>query len=144
MLLIPAAIGSICTPLQWSTYLLFTLSCGCAFFAGYNMQDRNPLHILTFALVISLTIHATLDIKYPRKGFILLQDRPATYRAAQLYVAQLSIAWRIHDLQPFSIVVSQPHCAVAFARMPKSSLCAVTMSGPGTSLRSTRRFWHSV
>ena len=25
--------------------LLFTQSCGCAFFAGYNMQDRNPLHI---------------------------------------------------------------------------------------------------
>jgi hypothetical protein len=54
--------------------LLFTLSCGCAFFAGYNMQDRNPLHILAFALVISLTIYATLDIEYPRKGFIRLSN----------------------------------------------------------------------
>jgi hypothetical protein len=43
--------------------LLFTLSCGCAFFAGYNMTDRNPLHILAFALVISLTIYSTLDIE---------------------------------------------------------------------------------
>jgi hypothetical protein len=54
--------------------LLFTLSCGCAFFAGYNMQDRNPLHILALALVISLTIYATLDIEYPRKGFIRLSN----------------------------------------------------------------------
>jgi hypothetical protein len=52
--------------------LLFALSCGCAFFAGYNMTDRNPLHILAFALVISLTIYSTLDIEYPRKGLIRL------------------------------------------------------------------------
>jgi hypothetical protein len=52
--------------------LLFTLSCGCAFFAGYNMSDRNPLHIIAFAIVISLTIYSTLDIEFPRKGFIRL------------------------------------------------------------------------
>jgi hypothetical protein len=54
--------------------LLFTLSSGCAFFAGYNMTDRNHLHILAFALVISLTVYSTLDIEYPRKGFIRLNS----------------------------------------------------------------------
>ena len=52
--------------------LLFALSCGCAIFAGYNMTDRNPLHMLAFAVVISLTIYSTLDIEYPRKGLIRL------------------------------------------------------------------------
>jgi hypothetical protein len=54
--------------------LLFTLSCGCAFFAGYNMTDRNPLHILAFALVISLTVYSILDIEFPRKGLIRLTN----------------------------------------------------------------------
>jgi hypothetical protein len=56
--------------------LLFALSCGCAFFAGYNMTDphRNLLHIIAFAAVISLTIYGTLEIEYPRKGLIRLSS----------------------------------------------------------------------
>jgi hypothetical protein len=56
--------------------LLFALSCGCAFFAGYNMTDspRNLLHIIAFAAAISLTIYCTLEIEYPRKGLIRLSN----------------------------------------------------------------------
>ncbi|RSL14648.1 hypothetical protein EDE15_0103 [Edaphobacter aggregans] len=56
--------------------LLFALSCGCALFAGYNMTDphRNLLHIIAFAAVFSLTIYATLEIEYPRKGLIRLSN----------------------------------------------------------------------
>ncbi len=54
--------------------LLFVLSCWCAFMAGYGMSsvDRNWLYIIAFALAVTLTIFATLEIEYPREGLIRL------------------------------------------------------------------------
>ncbi len=54
--------------------LLFVLSCCCAFIAGYGMSGstRNWLYIVAFAFVVTLTIYATLEIEYPRRGLIRL------------------------------------------------------------------------
>jgi hypothetical protein len=57
--------------------LLFALSCGCALLAGFGMPNgqRNWLHMVAFAAVVSITIYATLDIEYPRRGLIRLANR---------------------------------------------------------------------
>lgn len=53
--------------------LLFLLSCCCAFMAGYGMTgESNWLYIIAFALVITATIYATLEIEYPSQGLIRL------------------------------------------------------------------------
>jgi hypothetical protein len=56
--------------------LLFALSCGCALLAGCSMPhgQRNWLHMIAFAAIVSITIYATLDIEYPRRGLIRLSD----------------------------------------------------------------------
>ncbi len=56
--------------------LLFALSCGCALLAGFSMPhgQRNWLHMIAFAAIVSITIYATLDIEYPRRGLIRLSD----------------------------------------------------------------------
>jgi hypothetical protein len=56
--------------------LLFALSCACALLAGFGMPlgSRNWLHMIAFAAVVSITIYATLDIEYPRRGLIRLSN----------------------------------------------------------------------
>lgn len=56
--------------------LLFAFSCGAAFLAGYSMKirSRSWFHMFALTLAITLTIYATLEIEYPRRGFIRLID----------------------------------------------------------------------
>jgi hypothetical protein len=56
--------------------LLFALSCACALLAGFGMPtgSRNWLHMIAFAAIVSMTIYATLDIEYPRRGLIRLSS----------------------------------------------------------------------
>ncbi len=55
--------------------LLFTLGLGCSMLAGYSMAEekrRNWLHILSFSVIMSITLFVILDIEYPRVGFLQL------------------------------------------------------------------------
>ncbi len=54
--------------------LLFVLSGGSAFLAGYGMTTtkRSWLYTVAFAFTVTLTVYATLEIEYPRQGFIRL------------------------------------------------------------------------
>jgi hypothetical protein len=54
--------------------LLIFLSCLCAFIAGFVIKPGhyNWLHMVTFAVIVSLTIGAILDIEYPSRGLIRL------------------------------------------------------------------------
>jgi hypothetical protein len=55
-------------------FLLFIFSGVCAFLAGYSMDKdaRSRLYMLAFALIVSMTIYAILEIEYPRQGLIRL------------------------------------------------------------------------
>jgi hypothetical protein len=55
-------------------YLLYAFSCGAAFLAGYTitMQGRNWFYAVALATAVTATIYATLEIEYPRRGFIRL------------------------------------------------------------------------
>jgi hypothetical protein len=54
--------------------LLFILSGGSAFLAGYGMTaaKRSWLYTIAFAFAVTLTIYATLEIEYPSQGLIRL------------------------------------------------------------------------
>ncbi len=56
--------------------LLFFFSGGVAFLAGYGMaaKGRSWFHMFSLALAVTLTIYATLEIEYPRQGFLRLTD----------------------------------------------------------------------
>jgi FtsH-binding integral membrane protein len=56
--------------------LLFVLSGGSAFLAGYGMntERRSWLYTVAFAFAVTLTVYATLEIEYPSKGFIRLSN----------------------------------------------------------------------
>ena len=56
--------------------LLFVLSGGSAFLAGYGMttKTRSWLYTIAFAFAVTLTIYATLEIEYPSKGLIRLTN----------------------------------------------------------------------
>ena len=56
--------------------LLFAFSCGCAFMAGYSikMGNRDWVYSIALAAMVTLTIYATLEIEYPRKGLIRLTN----------------------------------------------------------------------
>jgi hypothetical protein len=60
--------------------LLFAFSCGCAFMAGYGMSgiSRNWFYAVALALTVTLTIYATLEIEYPRRGLIRLTNTDQT------------------------------------------------------------------
>jgi hypothetical protein len=60
--------------------LLFALSCGCAFMAGYGMSgvSQNWFYAITLALTVTLTIYATLEVEYPRRGLIRLTNTDQT------------------------------------------------------------------
>ena len=54
--------------------LLFALSCGAAFLAGYGMTSagRSWFYMTVFAVTVTATVYATLEIEYPRRGLIRL------------------------------------------------------------------------
>jgi hypothetical protein len=56
--------------------LLFGFSCVSAFMAGYSVKAvrRDWVYTLAFALVVTLTVYATLEIEYPRQGLVRLTD----------------------------------------------------------------------
>jgi hypothetical protein len=56
--------------------LLFAFSGGSAFLAGYSMTARNHswFYMIALAIAVTATIYATLEIEYPRRGFIRLRD----------------------------------------------------------------------
>jgi hypothetical protein len=61
--------------------LLFFFSFGCAFMAGYSMEPGKHVWLYTFALAITvtLTVYSTLEVEYPRYGFIHLTSQDETY-----------------------------------------------------------------
>ena len=56
--------------------LLFVFSGGAAFLGGYSMavRGRSWFHMFALAVAVTLTIYATLEIEYPRRGLIRLKD----------------------------------------------------------------------
>ena len=84
MVLLPAlnAMFDIANTRFWATQahppalifaLLATLALVCSLLAGYGMgggKDRNWIHIVGFALVLTITVYVIVDMEYPRMGFI--------------------------------------------------------------------------
>ena len=60
--------------------LLFVLSGGCAFVAGYGMTDaaRSWFYSVVLALTVTLTVYATLEIEFPRQGLLRLTQSDQT------------------------------------------------------------------
>jgi len=60
--------------------LLFVFSGGAAFLGGYSMavRGRSWFHMFALATAVTLTIYATLEIEYPRRGLIRLKDTDTT------------------------------------------------------------------
>lgn len=58
--------------LPWIVFaLLFALALLSALFAGYGgPPHRDPLHVLGFAVAISLSVYMIIDLEYPRTGLI--------------------------------------------------------------------------
>ena len=53
--------------------MLAGLTLVCSFLVGYDLAGgvrRNWLHVLTFALLFSLTLYVIIDMEYPRVGLI--------------------------------------------------------------------------
>jgi hypothetical protein len=57
-------------------WLLFILSGGSAFLAGFGMSapTRSWFYTIAFALAVTLTVYATLEIEYPSQGLIRLTN----------------------------------------------------------------------
>jgi hypothetical protein len=60
--------------------LLFLFSGGAAFLGGYSMSvhGRSWFHMCALAVAVTLTIYATLEIEYPRRGLIRLTGTDET------------------------------------------------------------------
>jgi hypothetical protein len=60
--------------------LLFNLSGGCAFLAGYGttLTTRSWFYTIALAVTVTLTVYATLEIEYPRQGLIRLTNTDDT------------------------------------------------------------------
>jgi hypothetical protein len=54
--------------------LLYVFSAACAYMAGYSMEvgKHHWLYTLSLALTVTLTVYATLEVEYPRRGLIRL------------------------------------------------------------------------
>jgi len=52
--------------------MLGGLALVCSLLVGYDQGGvrRNWLHVLTFALLFSLTLYVIIDVEYPRLGLI--------------------------------------------------------------------------
>ena len=57
-------------------WLLFAFSGGSALMAGYSMKPggRDWVYSVALALAVTLTVYAILDVEYPRRGLIRLDD----------------------------------------------------------------------
>jgi hypothetical protein len=57
-------------------WLLFAFSGGSALMAGYSMKSgsRDWLYSIALALAVTLTVYTILDVEYPRRGLIRLQE----------------------------------------------------------------------
>lgn len=58
-------------------FLLFAMSLGCAFLAGYSLAGTKRRHwiaILSFSFLMALTIYVILDLEFPRMGLIRVDD----------------------------------------------------------------------
>lgn len=56
--------------------LLALMSLVCGFLAGYGMVDarrRSWIHILGFAIIVSISIYVIVDLEYPRVGLIKVE-----------------------------------------------------------------------
>jgi hypothetical protein len=54
-------------------WMLFLVALASALLAGYGMaggKSRRWLHVISFAVVIGLTVYVILDIEFPRYGLI--------------------------------------------------------------------------
>jgi len=60
--------------------LLFIFSGGAAFLGGYSMavHGRSWFHMFALAIAVTLTIYATLEIEFPRRGLIRLKGTDKT------------------------------------------------------------------
>ena len=60
--------------------LLYAFSLGAAYLAGYSITaiGRNWFYSIALALSVTATIYATLEIEYPRRGFIRLVETDQT------------------------------------------------------------------
>jgi hypothetical protein len=56
--------------------LLYVFSCVAAFMAGYGLKagGRDWIYTVIFAVTVTLTVYATLEIEYPRQGLIRLTE----------------------------------------------------------------------
>jgi hypothetical protein len=61
-------------------WLLFVFSCGAALMAGYSMKagPRDWMYSIALALAVTLTVYTILDVEYPRRGVIRLQQLDRT------------------------------------------------------------------
>ena len=57
-------------------WLLFAFSGGAALMAGYSMKPggRDWVYSVALALAVTLTVYTILDVEYPRRGLIRLDD----------------------------------------------------------------------
>jgi hypothetical protein len=58
-------------------YLLFILSCTCAFYVGYTFARKGKfdwLMVVIFCLLTSMVVFVIFDLDRPRRGFIKLDD----------------------------------------------------------------------
>ena len=57
-------------------WLLFAFSGGSALMAGYSMKPggRDWVYSVALALAVTLTVYTILDVEYPRRGLIRLDD----------------------------------------------------------------------
>lgn len=57
--------------------MLFGVALISALLAGYGMaggHSRNWLHMVGFALVLAAAVYVTLDLEFPRRGLIRVDD----------------------------------------------------------------------
>ncbi|MGB9417646.1 MAG: hypothetical protein WCB58_15120 [Acidobacteriaceae bacterium] len=61
-------------------WLLFVFSGGAALMAGYSMKagPRDWMYSIALALAVTLTVYTILDVEYPRRGLIRLQQLDQT------------------------------------------------------------------
>jgi hypothetical protein len=61
-------------------WLLFVFSGGAALMAGYSMKagPRDWMYSVALALAVTLTVYTILDVEYPRRGLIRLQQLDQT------------------------------------------------------------------
>jgi len=52
--------------------LLFVFGCGCALVAGYSRKSERQdwVYFVALAAAVTLTVYATLEVEFPRRGFI--------------------------------------------------------------------------